>query len=141
MAIKLFIDNDYSDVIFSDIVNKQFSSLIVTSNMIKLVSLANRVHAETTRIFGDKDKYKKRVTDTAITLETPISTLLFTVPFDGESICGSRVYSIVVDDFTHIPKDFLKAAIDGYCAAITDKVDITFYTNDVTNVDIYNWIK
>lgn len=144
MAIKLFIDNDYSDIIFSDIVNKQHKTLILTSNMIKVASLANRVHAETTRIFGDK--YKKIITSNSISVNTPISKLFFTIPSDGEMICGTRVYSIIVDDFTHIDKDFLTDVLAGYCAVNTQpatgfsNIDITFYTNDVTNMKIYEWL-
>lgn len=137
MAIRLFIDNNYTEHIVSDILNRQHKALVLSSTINRLILLSDKVMEHIERVFGEK--YKRVVHKDDIYIETPISKLYMMPPIEAERIRGSRVNSIIVDDFTNIPKTFLTEIVAGYCAS-SPKVDLNFYTNDTQNLQIYSWL-
>jgi len=137
VPIRLYIDNDYTENITTNILSVQKKALIISSTKDRIKLLANKVYNHINRIF-DKE-YQKIEKKNDIALYTPISVLYFIIPCETNKIKGATVSNIIVDDFTHIPQDFLYDVVYGY-TAIQNKVNIDFYTNDIKNTKIYSWI-
>lgn len=137
MPIRLYIDNDYTDNIITNILNRQKRTLIISSTKDKITKLANKTYEHIEKVFNKE--YKKIEKELDISLYTPISVLYFIVPCNTNKIKGATVSNIIVDDFTNIPSDFLHDIVYGY-TAIQNKVNIDFYTNDIKNMKIYSWI-
>jgi len=74
-----------------------------------------------------------------IYVSTPLSRLYFVIPITTDKICGTKVDSVIVDDFTNIPQDNLSAIIRSY-TALSNSVEVDFYTSDIKNPRIYEWL-
>lgn len=137
MKIRLHIENDYKDHIVSDIINRLYVTLVVSSNVNRMKTLLKDINKHNSQVFGKKYKIVTGVDH--VDLKTPINKIYMITPtFTFDRVCGLRPNNIIVDDFTRVPHDFMEEVMYGIFSC--GEPDCTFYTSDIKNEKIYSWI-